>query len=99
MKLLSSLSLLVRVVLVGALAGPALLSTPAYAQAAPQRLDAQDFDKALQATEAGKLEEAATLLEGIPVRYPTSSLIPAAMVRLGELYIRLSQYEKAVKTL
>jgi uncharacterized protein HemY len=39
------------------------------------------------------------LLEGIPVKYPTSALIPASMVRLGELYIRLSSYEKAVKTL
>jgi hypothetical protein len=55
MKLLSSLSLLVRVVLVGAVAGPALLCTPASGQAVPRGLDAQDFDKAQQATEAGKL--------------------------------------------
>ncbi|HEV7401289.1 MAG TPA: tetratricopeptide repeat protein [Chthoniobacteraceae bacterium] len=99
MKLLCSLSLLVRLVLAGVLAGPALLGAPAYGQDAPRPRDVQDFDKAQQALAAGKLEEAAGLLERIPVYYPTSSLIPAAMVQLGELYIRMSQYDKAVKTL
>lgn len=98
MKLFSSLSLLIRVVLVGVLAGPALTTPRAYGQAAPG-LDAQDFDRAQQATDAGKLEEAAGLYEGIPVKYPTSPYIPAATVRLGYVYFRLQQYDKAVKTL
>src|SRR3954467_2194627 len=98
MKLLSSLSFAVRLVLVGALAGPALMVAPAYGQAAAT-LDQQDFDQAGQAVDQNKLEEAAGLYEGIPVKYPTSALIPAASVRLGYVYFRLQQYDKAVKTL
>jgi TolA-binding protein len=99
MKLLSSLSFLVRVVLVGALAGPALMVTPARGQAAAATLDQQDFEHAGQAVDQNKLEEAAGLYEGIPVKYPTSALIPSASVRLGYVYFRLQQYDKAVKTL
>lgn len=99
MKLLFSLFFLARVALLGLLAGLALLVTPAYPQDAPLPLDRQDFNKAQQAVDAGKLAEAAELLEGISVKYPTSALIPAAMVREGELYLQMSQPERAVKTL
>ncbi|HEV7402247.1 MAG TPA: tetratricopeptide repeat protein [Chthoniobacteraceae bacterium] len=99
MKLLSSLSFFVRVVLVGVLAGLVLPVSPAFAQAPAPGRDQTDFDKAQQATDAGKLEEAASYYEAIPVNYPTSPLIPAATVRLGYVYFRLQQYDKAVKTL
>jgi TolA-binding protein len=99
MKLLPSLSFFVRVVLVGALAGSALMVYPAYAQAPGVTLDQRDFEKARQALNAGKLEEAARLLEGIPVKYPTSPLIPAAAVQLGQVYLRMLDYDKAEKTL
>jgi TolA-binding protein len=98
MKLLHSLSFLVRVVLIGVLAGPALMVTPALGQAGAT-LDKMDFDKAGEAVDQNKLEEAAGLYEGIPVKYPTSPLIPSASVRLGYVYFRLQQYDKAVKTL
>lgn len=99
MKLLSSLSFAARVVLAGVLAGPAFVGPSAFAQAPGGSLAQMDFQKAEQLTESGNLQEAASLLEGIPAKYPTSEYIPAATVRLGYVYFRLLEYDKAVKTL
>src|SRR4051812_15027474 len=99
MKPFSSLSFLARLSLAGVAVTSPLVETQVYAQAAPATLDKQDFDNAMAASDANKLEEAAGLLEGIPVKYPTSPYIPQATVRLGYVYFRMQQYDKAVKTL
>ena len=87
-----------RLALISGLAGALFFASHSMAQQ-PLPLDQQDAANAARAMDEGKLEEAAGLYEGIPVKYPTSALIPQAKLRLGYVYFRMQQYDKAVAVL
>lgn len=73
-----------------------------YAQApaaAPASLDVQDATRALEHFNAGDYAAAATLYEGIPVKYPSSPLIPEATFRLGYIHYLQGEYEKGIELL
>src|SRR4051812_36901279 len=69
------------------------------AQAPPATLDQIDFMKASELAEQGKFEEARALFAGIPEKYPTSPVIPQAVLKLGYVYFRMNDYGKAVEFL
>lgn len=77
-------------------------SVAAHGQApapAAATLDQQDFQKALDAFDQGKYDEARGLFAGIQQNYPTSPLIPQAVLRLGYTYFRLNDYDRAAENL
>ncbi len=77
----------------------AAVLAPLAAQAQAPGLDQQDLEKAGALADAGNYQEAADLYAGIQKNYPTSPLIPQATLRLGYVYFRLADYDKAAETL
>src|SRR4051812_42068133 len=86
------------VILPGGFVGPAV-HAQAPAPAAPAPLDVQDATRALEHFNAGNYADAETLYAGIPVKYPSSPMIPEATFRLGYINYLQGEYEKAVEQL
>jgi TolA-binding protein len=88
--------LAMRLGLAGAIAFTAMPPTTVLAQAG---LDQQDMDKAAALADQGKFVEAGDLYEGIEQKYPTSPLIPQATLRLGYVFFRQGEWDKAAERL
>ena len=74
-------------------------SSLAQAPAAPATLDQIDFNKASDLADQGEFAEAAKLFAGIPLNYPVSPVIPQATLKLGYVYFRLNDFDRAVENL